>query len=341
MDAEQARALLAEAGENGGSEDDGGLVHLPEGVLKELTLADLPEEVEVGVGELIDGITHVDWPGCLFRTGDALSAKVDLGWTKKYWSSPIGLAEYLDLVRRAIEKRERTHGDASVIAHDDDDEPWVQLVFELTGLPTKSLGDALSAARKRTDELIEPAQAAEREAGRVISELAQRLDGWGALPFDALLDQIDSPTNNANTKGRVLEELTARLFETVPGLSAIGRVRTATEEIDVTLLNGSTDPRFIRESAIMLVECKNWSSKCGKDEFVVFRSKIKNRSDRCVLGFLVSWNGFTSTITAEMMRDSHERELIVPLEGRHLREAVRTGDFAKVLHEAWQRAVML
>lgn len=337
MDVAEAQKHLAAAAA-GGEEFEPVLI--PESVLKDLAPVDLPEGVRLGVGEHRGGVLHVDWRGNLLRVGTSLVAEVDLTWTKKYWSSPIGLEHYLDLVRRAVEKRERSHGDAHLLAHEEDDEPWVRLVFELTKLPTTSLGVAFDAARKLTAELHEPAESAANAAGRMIVDAAQRLDGWGTLPLDALIDQVDTGTN-ANTKGRLLEEFTARVFGTIAGLTTIGRIRTATEEIDVTLLNDSKDPRLVRESAIILVECKNWSSKCGKDEFVVFKSKIENRSDRCTLGFLISWNGFTGTITSEMLRGSRERTLVVPLAGSDLREAVRSGDFAKVMFEAWQKAVML
>jgi hypothetical protein len=38
-------------------------------------------------------------------------------------------------------------------------------------------------------------------------------------------------------------------------------------------------------------------------------------SQRCTLGFLISWNGFASTVTKEMLRGSREQILVVPLMG--------------------------
>ena len=101
------------------------------------------------------------------------------------------------------------------------------------------------------------------------------------------------------------------------------------------------DPRFRRESAIVLAECKNWSGKCGKDEFVIFKEKLENRSKRCTLGILVSWNGFTSTVTKEMLRGSREEYLIVPITGREIRAAVRDNNFPDVLAKCWSDAVHL
>jgi hypothetical protein len=130
-----------------------------------------------------------------------------------------------------------------------------------------------------------------------------------------------------------------RLFEAVPGFTVTGRIRTATEEIDIAILNGSDDPRFRRESAILLAECKNWSDKCGKDEFVLFKEKIENRSNRCSIGFLISWNGFKSTVTKEMLRGSRETTLVVPMSGKEIRSAIRYNNFADVLASCWQQAV--
>jgi hypothetical protein len=92
---------------------------------------------------------------------------------------------------------------------------------------------------------------------------------------------------------------------------------------------------------LILAECKNWSSKCGKNEFVVFLAKLENRSQRCTLGFLISWNGFSSTVTKEMLRGSREQILVVPITGEDIRSAVRSGDFAKTLLQCWDRAVNL
>jgi hypothetical protein len=171
-------------------------------------------------------------------------------------------------------------------------------------------------------------------------DLAQRISGWDALPLTDLVSAVDT-SKETDQKGRALESLVARLFEGVVGFTVTGRVRTLTEEIDVSILNDSQEPRLRREDALILAECKNWSGKCGKDEFVIFRAKLENRSDRCSLGFLISWNGFTSTVTKEMLRGSRERILVVPLDGTVLREAVRDGNFLDIMLREWQKAVNL
>lgn len=155
---------------------------------------------------------------------------------------------------------------------------------------------------------------------------------------NALVSLCDS-AKGTDEKGRVLEQLMDVLFRTVPGLSVSGRrIRTETEEIDLVLENDREDPRFRREGALILVECKNWSSRCGKNEFVIFKEKLRNRKGRATLGFLISWNGFSETITKEMLRESHEHALIVPLEGQQIRRAIESSSFWSALEKAWDDA---
>lgn len=160
-----------------------------------------------------------------------------------------------------------------------------------------------------------------------------------APPLATLLGAVET-AKSANDKGRALEELMARFFGGIAGFSISGRnLRTETKEIDIAIRNGALDPIFSREEVIVLVECKNWSSKCGKNDFVLFKEKIENRSHRCSVGFLVSWNGFAETITKEMLRGSRERTLVVPLTGERVRRAVGTGKLAEELHAAWEEGV--
>jgi hypothetical protein len=71
----------------------------------------------------------------------------------------------------------------------------------------------------------------------------------------------------------------------------------------------------------------------------LFHQKLENRNQRCSFGILIAWNGFAGTVTKEMLRGSREGTLVVPLTGEDVRQAVRTGDFLKVLLASWDKAV--
>jgi hypothetical protein len=330
MKVEEARRVLSLAD----AEED--FVDLPPSVLSKLTVDDMPDGGSFKIGSPKDGALHLDWNGSLHRLGGLLVGEADHTWTRKYWYAPLGLEQYLDLVRRAVETRHRVKGDVELVDFDDDG-AYISLRFKIK-TTEKNLARAYDAVRKVEAEVLEAAEQAANEVGQRIAEIAARLSGWGSESLDRLVDAVESaPTTD--DKGRTLEELCSRLFSSVPGFTVTGRIRTETEEIDVSVLNDSDDPRLRREDAIILVECKNWMGRCGKNEFVIFHQKLENRNQRCSLGFLISWNGFAETLTKEMLRGSREGILVVPLTGEDIREAVRTNDFLKVLLARWDKSV--
>jgi len=146
--------------------------------------------------------------------------------------------------------------------------------------------------------------------------------------------------NTSDLKGRALEELVAKLFSTIAGLTVVTRVRTATEEIDLAVFNDASEGFLASEEALILAECKNWSGKCGRDELSLLEQKAKNRRKRCSLAFLISWNGFASTIEKELLRSSRQRLVIVPLTGQDLKRAVAENNFREVVESAWRAALL-
>jgi hypothetical protein len=332
MDVDTAKALIAEG------EGDEQPVCLPPTVLEKLSVDDLPANTSVEVGVEKHGVMHVEWSGRLFREGTAIAGEADYTWTRKYWYAPIGLEQYLDLVRRAVEIRKKTHGDVELTQYEDDG-AYVHLSFAVSTRET-NLRCAYDTVRKICAELEETSERTSDEIGKQVAAIAARLSGWGSESLDNLIQAVDKSAST-DEKGRSLEELCSRLFESVKGFTVNGRIRTATEEIDISILNDNPDPRLRRESALVLAEGKNWTGKCGKDEFVIFREKVENRNRRCTLGFLISWNGFAATVSKEMLRGSREDILIVPITGKELRSAVREGDFTKILLDCWDKAVQL
>jgi hypothetical protein len=140
MDALEARTLLA------GSDDTESPVDLPASVLPKLTIDDLRDGRAIQVGTLKKGVVHLDWNGTLGRDGDEIFGEADHTWTRKYWYSPLGLEQYLDLVRRAVETRHRTRGDVELTDYDDDG-AYVALRFRINTVE-KNLGKAYALSAK-------------------------------------------------------------------------------------------------------------------------------------------------------------------------------------------------
>jgi hypothetical protein len=342
MSLDDVRRRLSAAGtpdsDGGGEDDDCEPVLVSPEELEGLTANDLPAGVQVQVGYLREGVRHIEIEGTLARgTKTPLRAVMTPSWYRKYWPAPLGMGHYVDLVRRAIETRQRVRGDVELHAVDSDDDIWIHLNYAIH-FATEKLADAHAEARRVEAELAEVADALCAKIEGEIAEVARRLSGWGDMPVDQLVDQVERQTTS-DGKGRVLEELVCKLLETVPGFKVGGRVRTETEEIDIRVINGSEDPVWKREGALILVECKNWSnSKCGKDEVVLFQEKMRNRHTRCSCGLLVSWNGFAKTVTQELLRGSTGDLVIIPVAGRDLRTAVLAGGLVATLASLWEKA---
>jgi len=335
MTPDEARRALATIPRN-----DEERATLPLTVLKHLTKADVPLGIYFQIGTTKEDGIRLDWGGTLYREGDRIIAESNHCQWRNCSSSALGLEQSLDFVRRAVETRHRTQGDVQVTHYDNSHESYIDFFFTIATSGTGTLEDAYEEASRVLREIEETAQWAEDEVGKRIAEVAARLSGWGMEPLNKLIREVETAAS-ADDRGRTLEELCSRLFETVSGFNVTGRLRTATEEIDISIVNNSDEPRLRRESALILAECKNWNSKCGKNELVVFKEKVENRNRRCSLGFLISWNGFTETVSKELLRGSHADTLIVPITGSDIRHAVISGDFTRTLLAAWDKAVVL
>src|SRR5438270_3348903 len=150
MKAEEARRLIALC------EDPEEPVTLPASVLSELTIHDLPEGVALHVGVTKEGILHLEWSGRLYREGEVIFGEAEHTWTRKYWYSPLGLEQYLDLVRRAVETRNRIKGDVELTYYDDDG-AYIVFNFRISTGET-NLGRSYDAIRKVAAEVEEVAE---------------------------------------------------------------------------------------------------------------------------------------------------------------------------------------
>ncbi len=107
---------------------------------------------------------------------------------------------------------------------------------------------------------------------------------------------VEAGTNGETMadQGRALEDLICYVFTQVPGISITRRNEMnafQTEEIDVALWNDGHPDGFFFLPNIILVECKNWSSRVSSAELSWFDTKLRNRG--LSFGVLVAANGIT------------------------------------------------
>jgi len=142
-----------------------------------------------------------------------------------------------------------------------------------------------------------------------------------AIDPQAVQAYLDAGENAATTteQGRALEDLVCYLFGLVPGVSITRRnVMNVfdTEEIDVAFWNEKSPLGLPFLPDIILVECKNWSSRVGSGEVNWFDTKLRNRGME--FGILIATRGITGhggdltaahKIVADALRE--KRRLIV------------------------------
>jgi hypothetical protein len=129
-----------------------------------------------------------------------------------------------------------------------------------------------------------------------------------ANPFQTTIQALFQAADLAKTKhakGKAFEDLVCHLFLQIPGVVNPQRNKKNvfdTEEIDVAFWN-EQDPAGLKSfNAILLVECKNWTSAVGSIDVNWFISKIENRG--LDFGVLVAANGITGS--TEDKTDAHD-----------------------------------
>lgn len=158
--------------------------------------------------------------------------------------------------------------------------------------------------------------------------------------LNSMVKKVEN-TKDKYEKVKALESLMKLLFKQVDGFHVDTNARTKIEEIDIFIRNESKSEFWKKESIFILGECKNWTERSGKNELVIFRSKIENRKDRVKLGFFISWNGFTETYTSEDLMGSKGDILIIPIDGQQIKECIISGDIESYLKQCYQQAVIL
>ncbi|MBI4380317.1 MAG: restriction endonuclease [candidate division NC10 bacterium] len=141
-------------------------------------------------------------------------------------------------------------------------------------------------------------------------------------------------------QGDALENLVAYVFGTVPGITLTRRdAKNAfkTEEIDLAFWNERDPSGLFFLPHIILVECKNWSSRVGSEHVSWFDTKLRSRG--LSFGVLVAVNGITGkgsnrteahSVIAKAL--SEQRQLIV-ITADELRSLTTTDALIHLLKE--------
>ncbi|MGI8331317.1 restriction endonuclease [Actinomadura scrupuli] len=133
-------------------------------------------------------------------------------------------------------------------------------------------------------------------------------DLYARTQIRQLLDQLDQPAHAAKAKGDLLEKLMNQIFSSEPGLQVVqANYLTGDEEIDLIIKNNVDRPFWHNlGSALIFVECKNWSGPVGPNEVRNFEGKLLNHAGLVKVGILVAPNGFTKNVETAIRRSSRD-----------------------------------
>lgn len=226
------------------TEEDDEPIGMARADLGKISSDDLPVGVRIEIiDKEADGVIRLAFAGVLVRIDNTtLVARVEEHGWRKFWAGSLGVQEYHDLILASVQAR--SHGKGDVRLHDIVDEDVVYgITFDVT-LPAGDLKRALDHAEHVRAEVVEAAEAVRVGIDDLVATASKRLKGWGSDPLDVLVDRMRDGA--PHDKGRTLEELTSRLFNTVPGFTATGHILTETEEIDIRIQNTSDEAYWRR-----------------------------------------------------------------------------------------------
>jgi Holliday junction resolvase-like predicted endonuclease len=157
---------------------------------------------------------------------------------------------------------------------------------------------------------------------RIIEEY--RVFDKSAESMKTLWRQVGTDTTKYG-KGRKLEELLSIMINLSDDFHIVKRnVRTKSEEIDLVVENVGRSTFFSQlRSPLMLVECKNWTSKVDAKEVRDFAQKLQNRSKMlCNVGILVAVSGLTRDANEELLGYRGKDFLIVTIDGEDISKII-------------------
>lgn len=282
-----------------GSDDEVDLPHFVVQSLSEVGVDLLPEglPLEVVVRNPSKTYPTVYVSGHFERQGSTLVAEIEEFESRKYWRSVLPIDAYYDGLRRGISMRP----DIALVNDENQDDVFYTLRYRWDTGAT-DLQSAAEAVEMLRADLQSPLDVVERALAAAYVRAREQAFRLAPLALPAMIERVEEASDPAE-KGRALEDLLFRLLSSVDGFEVIPNVRTETEEIDVAVINHLVQRPWSTEGSLILFECKNWTSRCGKNEIVLFKEKIRNRHERASLGFLLSWNGFAETVDKELLRD--------------------------------------
>lgn len=180
------------------------------------------------------------------------------------------------------------------------------------------IGTGLKMTKEKVVDFIEGTYKVLTQIGNIVNEFRAEDKSFESLKklWNSSLISKDS-----TKKGKLLEEFLSRLISKDENFIVAERnMRTKSEELDIVIENtGKTQFYSQLRCPLILLECKNWSSKIGSKEIRDFAQKVQNRPRHlCSTGVLVTTSNLTREAVNELLGYRGKDFIIATLERKDI-----------------------
>jgi CheY-like chemotaxis protein len=147
---------------------------------------------------------------------------------------------------------------------------------------------------------------------------------------NALLDYYSLAKNETDTfkKGERFEHFISLIFQSIGFKHINKRIKDQSlNEVDLIIRNDINDTFVAKFGKYFLIECKNKpNEKVNKNDFIVFKSKLKHTNGLAELGILATTGYITKNTYHEAIRDSSENQKVIFLSNPEMEKLITAID---------------
>lgn len=150
-------------------------------------------------------------------------------------------------------------------------------------------------------------------------------------------EMIDKALNETDTyrKGALWEDVASYILNNIVGWNITGRrIRTGSQEIDLSVANCSLDDKLWQLGAYVLIECKNWNTHVDIHQIrnIAHISTMKGNKT----AILFASNGITTDAQAEIQRLTASNLNIICITANNLRNLYSVEDCRNLVLDRWE-----
>jgi len=151
---------------------------------------------------------------------------------------------------------------------------------------------------------------------------AEKFEELDKEHLEELLNRVDKARNNKEKK-ESLENLARHLFSSIKGFRFIDKNIRASPTGEIDLMFKNNCPYLKDLGKILIIECKNWDRKVGKNELSTFKDKLSYKN--VTTGIFIA-NNFSREAYKKIVEDFRVKKIkILPLKVDEIKSVIQNG----------------